>query len=171
MYMDMADFSKFGFHRIIRYRGIFDFDGFYKYVVKWIKDHDFDYYEPKVLDKPPYKIYKMMGRKKVSFFAMFMVLPEIWIWEAKPVEIIKDGQKKVLTEARMKFVVNGGIILDYDGDFEKSEGQKKMEKFLVDKILYHEVLLKYFDYMDYYLYDFMTDIKRYLEMETATNAY
>ncbi len=102
---------------------------------------------------------------------MFQLLPEIWLWEAKPVEIIKEGKKKILTEARMKIVINGGYILDYDGDFEKSEGLKKIEKFLNNKILYHENLLKYFDYLDYYLYDFMTDVKKFLEMETATNAY
>lgn len=167
----LEDYSKYGFHRIIRYRGVFDFDGFYRFMVKWIKDHDFDFYETKVLDKSPYRIYKMMGRKKISFYCMFQLLPEIWLWEAKPVEIFKDGKLKHLTEARMKVVINGGYILDYDGDFEKDEGLKKTENFLNNKILYHENLLKYFDYLDYYLYNFMTDVKKFLEMETATNAY
>jgi hypothetical protein len=167
----MADYSKYNFHRTIKFRGIFNFDGFYKFMVKWIKDHDFDFYETKVWDYPPYKIHKMMGRKKVSFYAMFLLLPEIWVWEAKPVEIVKDGKTQTLTEGRMKVVINGGYILDYDGDFEKSPGIKKIEAFLNGKIMYHENLLKYFDYLDYYLYDFMTDVKKYLEMETATNAY
>jgi hypothetical protein len=166
-----SDFSKYGFNRIIRYRGIFDFDGLYKFMVKWIKDHDFDFYERKVLDKPPYKIYKLEGRKKINFYCMFLLLPEIWVWEAKPVEVIRNGHKKVLTEARMKIVINGGYILDYDGDFERSPGLKKIENFLNNKILYHEHFLKYFDYLDYFLHDYMTDIKRYLEMETASNAY
>lgn len=168
---DAADFSLYGFHRTIKYRGIFDFDGLYKFMAKWIKDHDFDFYERRILDKPPYRIHKMEGRKKVSFYVMFLLLPEIWLWEAKPVEIIKDGHIKHLTEARMKIVINGGYITDYDGDFEKSDGLKKIENFLNNKILYHENLLKYFDYFDYYLYDFMTDVKRFLEMESATNAY
>jgi hypothetical protein len=167
----LADYSKYNFHRTIRYRGIFDLDGLYKYMVKWIKDHDFDFYERRILDKPPYKIYKFEGRKKISFYCMFLMLPEIWIWEDKPVEVIREGHVKQLTEARMKIVINGGYILDYDGDFEKSIGLKKIENFLNNHILYHETLLKYFDYLDYYLYDFMTDVKKYLEMETATNAY
>lgn len=171
MEMLFSDYSKFGFHRIIRYRGIFDFDGLYKYITKWIKDHDFDFYEKRIIDKPPYRIHYLEGRKKINFYCMFRLLPEIWLWEMKPVELIKNGHKKTLTEARMKLVINGGFILDYDGDFEKSAGLKKIEKFLNHKILYHENLLKYFDYLDYYLYDFMTDIKKYLEMETASNAY
>lgn len=169
--MEYLDFSELGFHRIIRYRGIFDFDGLYKFIVKWIKDHDFDFYEKEILDKPPYKIYKMEGRKKVNFFVMHLLLPEIWLWEAKPVEVIRNGHKKVLTKARMKIVINAGYILDYDGDFERSPGLKKLEKFLNSKILYHEHFLKVFDYLDYFLYGFMTDIKKYLEMETASNAY
>jgi hypothetical protein len=166
-----ADLSKYGFHRIIRYRGVFDLDGLYKFMVKWIKDHDFDYYEPRILDKPPYRIHKMMGRKKISYYAMFQLLPEIWIWEATPVEVVKEGKIKHLTQGRMKIVINGGYILDYDGDFEKTEGLKKIENFLNNKILYHENLLKYFDYLDYFMYEFMTDIKKFLDMETATNAY
>ena len=167
----MADYSKYGFHRIIKYRGIFDFDGLYKFITKWIKDNDFDFQESKLVDKPPYQIYKFVGRKKANYYAMFLITPEIWLWEAKSVEIIKDGKKKTLTEARMKIIINGGYILDYDGDFEKSPGLKKLEKFLFNKIMYHDTLLKYFDYFDYYLYDFMTDVKKYLEMETASNAY
>jgi hypothetical protein len=166
-----SDFSKFGFHRTIRYSGIFDFDGLYKYMIKWIKDKDFDFYEKKILDKPPYKIYKFEGRKKVNFYVMFLLSPEIWLWDHKQVEVIKDGQKKILTESRMKIVINGGYITDYDGDFEKGAGIKQIEGFLNDKILAHEILLKYFDYFDYFLYDYMTDVKKYLEMETATNAY
>ncbi len=160
-----------GFHRVIRYRGIFDFDGLFKFVVKWIKNHDFDFYETRVMDKPPYKIHKLMGRKKINFMVMFVIHTELWLWEAKPVQVIKNGRTKTLTEARMKIMISGDIIWDYDGDFEKSEGLKKMENFLNNKILYHENLLKYTDYFDYYLHDYMTEIKEYLEMETASNAY
>jgi len=71
--------------RTIKYRGVFDYDGLYKYIVQWIKDHDFDFYEKKVWDYPPYKIHKLEGRKKVNFISMFIMLPEIWVWEAKPV--------------------------------------------------------------------------------------
>jgi len=166
-----SDYSKFGFHRIIRYRGIFDFDGLFKFMANWIKQRDFDFYERRVLDKPPYRIHKLEGRKKINFYCMFLLLPEIWLWDAKQVEVIRNGQKKMLTEARAKIVINGGFIMDYDGEFEKSEGLKKLEGFLNGKILYHENLLKYFDYLDYYMYDYMTDVKKFLEMETATNAY
>lgn len=160
-----------GFHRVIKYKGIFDFDGFYKYMVRWIKEHDYDFYETKIWDYPPYKIHKLHGRKKISFFTMFYISPEIWMWEAKPVEVIRNGKTVKLTEARMKIIINGGFIVDYDGDFEKSPGLVNLRKFLILKIMYHEMFLKWYDYSDYYFHDFMTDLKKYLEMETASNAY
>ena len=169
--MNIYRMTSDGFHRLIRYRGIFDFDGLYKFLVKWIKNKDFDFYETRVMDKPPYKIHKLMGRKKINFMVMFVIHTELWLWEAKPVQVIKNGKTKTLTEARMKIMISGDIIWDYDGDFEKSQGLKKMENFLNNKILYHENLLKYIDYFDYYLHDYMTEIKKYLEMETASNAY
>ena len=167
----MADYSRYGFHRTIKYSGIFDFNAFYTFMINWIKEHDFDFQESKVIDKPPYKIFKFIGRRKSNYYAMLLLTPEIWLWDAKPVEIIKEGIKKTLTEARMKVIVNGGYILDYDGDFEGNPSLKSMEALFVNKIMYHEFLLKYFDYLDYFLYNFMTDIKKFLEMETATNAY
>jgi len=33
MDVSVADFGAFGFDRVIRYRGIFDFDGLYKFTV------------------------------------------------------------------------------------------------------------------------------------------
>ena len=165
------NFRAGGFHRTIKYRGVFDFDGFYKYVVKWIKDHDYDFYEKKVWDYPPYRIHYLEGRKKISFMTMFYIRPEIWVWDMKPVEIVKDGVVKHLVHASMKVVIDGGFIIDYDGDFEKSPGLVKIREFLIMKIMYHEMFIKWYDYSDYFLHDFMTDLKKYLEMETATSAY
>lgn len=168
---DSLSMKDYGFHRIIKYTGVFDFDGLYKYCHKWIATHDFDVYETDARDRPPYKVYVIWGRKKVTFFAMLTLNIELWLWDDKPVEVFKDGKQQTLTEGRLKLVVNGGYIIDYDGDFERSAFLKKVENFLHNYVMYHDILLKYFDYMDYYLYDFMTDIKKFIGMETATNAY
>ena len=159
-----------GSHRTIKFKGVFDFDGFYKYMIKWIKNHDCDFYERKIWDYPPYKIWHLEGRKKLNYAVLFYIKPEIWLWDAKPVEVIRNGKVKHLTEARMKVVLDAGFTWDYDGDFEKA-GLKEMEAFLFLKIMYHDMVLAWFDYIDYYIFDFMTDLKKYLEMETASNAY
>ena len=169
--MQTYKFTDDGFHRLIRYRGIFDFDGFYKYLVNWIKKRDYDFYEKRIWDKPPYKIYSLEGRKKINYWIMYLILPEITLWDVKEVEIVKDGKVKKLTEARMKVLLNAGLILDYDGDFEKSPASKKMEDFLYNKVLYNEVFINHVDFLDYLIHDLMTDLKKYLEMETASNAY
>ncbi|MBN2423281.1 hypothetical protein JXB41_08720 [Candidatus Woesearchaeota archaeon] len=167
----ITDFEPYGFHRTIKYRGVFDFEGLYKYVQKWLRDRDWDFFEIQAKDKPPWLIYKWIARKKVTFYAALQINLEFWLWEPKEVEVIKEGTKKKLTDSRMKILLNGAYITDYDGDFEKSDFLKKVEKFLNGYVLYHEILLKYFDYLDYYIYGLMTDIKKFLGMETATNAY
>ena len=164
-------FTDDGYHRWIRYRGVFDLHGLYSFMAGWIKSKDFDYYERRVLDKDPYKIYKFEGRKKINFAVMFTMNPEIWVEADRQVEVVEDGKVKHMTEGRLRILINGGIIWDYDGDFEKSDGLKKMEKFLFKKIQYHENFLKYIDYMDYFLFDYMTEIKKFLKMETATSAF
>ena len=134
--------------------------------------HTLNFFEYKIKDKPPYLWFWWWGRKKITFYVMLHFDIKVLLWQPKEVEITtKEGIKKKVLDTRMKIELGGGYITDYDGDFEKSPGLKKVETFLNHKILYHENLLKYFDYLDYYMYDFMTDIKKYLEMETASNAY
>jgi len=161
-----------GFHRVIKYRGVFDFEGLYTFIVKWLKDRDYDFMERRILDKPPYRIHEMEGRKKVSFMVLYRVMPSIWLWDIKPVEIVDvHGHVKTMTEGRLKIILNGGIIWDYDGDFEKTSMQKKIEAFLQWKILYHENFLKHLDWLDYHVHELMADIKAYLNMESGSNAY
>jgi hypothetical protein len=165
------DYSKFGFHRQLKYRGNFDFDGLYKFCQQWLESRDYDFYFDLVKDKPPYLKYKMTGRKKLNFYCMVLIYLEFLMWDVKEVEIIKDNQKKHMMNGFIKISFSAGFITDYDGDFEKSPGLKKIESFLNNYIFYHENLLKYFDYMDYHLYDFMTDVKKYMGMQSGQNAW
>ncbi|MFH0876294.1 MAG: hypothetical protein V1859_10235 [archaeon] len=168
---DICDFAPYHFNRIIKYSGLLDFDDFYKFCQRWMKERNWDFYELKAKDKPPYQVYKWIARKKVNYYGMIQINIEITLWESKEVEAIVDGKKKKMIDTKMKFDLSGAQITDYDGDFEKNDFLKKVEKFLNNYVLYHENLLQYFDYLDYYLHDFFTEIKKYLKMETASNAY
>ncbi|MBU0756908.1 MAG: hypothetical protein KKF44_02495 [Nanoarchaeota archaeon] len=168
---DILNFETYAFNRIIKYNGVFDWPGLYKYAQKWLRDRDWDFHEVQAKEKPPWVIYKWHAMKKITFYAALGIGMEFKLWEPKEVIVIKDGKKQKLTDARLRIDMNGFQILDYDGDFEKSEFLKKVEKLLNDHVMYHENLLKYFDYLDYYMHGFFTDLKAYLDMETASNAY
>ncbi len=168
---DILDFEPYGFHRTIKYSGVFDWDGLYKYVQKWLKDRDWDFMETLAKEKPPWVIYTWIARKKLSFYAALQINIEFRLWQPKKVEVVREGVKQTLTDARMRIVLSGAQILDYDGDFEKSDFLKRVEKFLNKYVMYHENLLKYFDYLDYYIHGLATDIKSYLKMDTASSAY
>ncbi len=168
---DFTDFGDYGFNRIIKYNGLVDFDGLYKFIQTWLRDRQWDFMELQAKDKPPWKVYKWQARRKMTFYGALQINMEIWLWEPKEVVVVRQGKEKHLLDTRMKINIGGAQVTDYDGDFEKGEFLKKVERFLNKYVMYHENLLKYFDYLDYYLHDFMTQIKQYLEMETATNAY
>ena len=157
--------------RYVRYRGVFDFNGLYQFIANWIKNDNYDFYEKRIVERAPYTIYEMEGRKIVDYYAMYLLLPSIWVTEDKQIQVIKNGRLKNLSEGRLKIIIDGGFITDYDGDFESSSGDKKIEQFLNSRILYHEILLTHLDYMDYYLVSFMTALKQYLGMEVSSNAY
>jgi hypothetical protein len=170
MLSEYSDFKRIGFDKTIRYKGVLNFDDFYGFIANWIRDHDFDFNEKSIIDQPPYIIYKMEGRKKINYIVMLKIMPEIHVKNKKKIQIISERETKIVDKVEMKVIVNGGVILDYDNDFN-THNMKKAGNFLYDKVLYQETYTKYVENLDYYLHDFATSIKKYLEMESATNAY
>ena len=160
-----------GYDKKIKFRGVFDFNGLYKFCQSWMTSRDYDFYFDKALDKPPYLKYKMTGRKKLNFYCMAILYVDFMMWDVKEIEVIRDNKKKNMMEGYIKIIISSGYITDYDGDFEKSPGLKKMEAFLNFYIFYHENLLKYFDYLDYVGHDFATDVKKFLKMQSGQSAW
>ncbi len=170
----MSDSFEAGMRRI-KYKGLFDFEGLYHFFQRWMKDRYYEFHEKKYKQKPltyfdEHEI-TWWAEKKVTDYIMYRIDIFIHLYEAEKKEVEIRGKKKKMMDTRMLIEINGHVITDYSGKFEKSSFTKAIESFLNKRILHKEILLKYLDSFDYELYDLEADLKKFLNMEARESAY
>ena len=110
----------------IGYRGVFDFDGLYKTLSRWFKQHGYDFRE---LDYKEYKedgVQKLQvkwgGMKKMTDYAKYMI----------EVTLMLDGMTEVLVKNKKR--LSGGLSIKIAGyiekDYEETWSRTKIVKFL-----------------------------------------
>jgi len=162
---------------MIRYKGVFDYDGMYKMMHAWLISKRFLFHEDKYKDKVSTPFgneieAKWTAEKKVTEFVMEKITIEFHLWDFSEVEVIREGKKIKMNKARMEIKFFADIILDYSKKFSKgSEFAQKLGKFYVEKVIYWDWRIKYANALEYSVYDLHTKVKKYLNMDTGSNAY
>lgn len=139
---------------LIRYIGVYDWDELYTFLVTWFLKRKYDYSEDTFKDKGSvskreYEL-KMIGDKKLDDFTKIEVKIVPHIWDSVKVEIVEDGQKKILDKGRVEISLSGKAYYDYQERWNKTPFHRKLfdlyGKFigkrlgvLVEDPLYYEV--------------------------------
>ncbi len=162
---------------IIRYKGVFDFEGLYRMMHAWLINKRFLFHEDLYKDK----VYTPFGNeleikwkaeKKVTEYVKEYITVYFHLWDFAEVEVIKDGKKAKMTKSRMEVKIDALLQLDYTGKFDNSGPfAKRLGKFYQDKIIYWDWRIKHADSLTYGMYDLQTKIKKYLNTESSSNAY
>jgi hypothetical protein len=160
---------------IIRFQGIFDFDKLYKLMVKWFEDRNYIFNEPVYKDKPmtlgrEVEI-EWKGEKKITSFYKENIEIAFHLWDMQPVEVIQEGEKKMLTKARMEVVLKGYLEADYQNRWESSEWMKIMRSFYLKHVVSRSIGGLYWDPLYYRVYALHTMIKNELNLDTKGSAY
>ena len=121
---------------MIRYRGIYDFDGLMTMMRKFFAEYEFE-----EIQEPKYKFkasgagseaeFRIKAYRLVSQYIKITLQVDGHGWDIKrqPMEI--DGKKKVMTGGKIELIVNGTFEFDYAGMFDSSKA-KKGEKLLLE---------------------------------------
>ncbi|MBW3003979.1 hypothetical protein KY328_05830 [Candidatus Woesearchaeota archaeon] len=160
---------------LLRFSGIFDFDGLYKLMVNWFMDRNYDFYEPLYKDKPgdagrEVEI-EWKSEKKIDEFYKYIVEVFFHLWDVQPVEVILEGEKKLLTKARMEIRIVGTLEADYQNRWSRSDFRVKLLSFYINHIIMKRLELYVLDPFYYRLYDLHTMVKDFLNMSTKGSAY
>lgn len=160
----------------IRYQGLFDFEGLYQAAVDWCKAHRYHFHE----DSYKHKVPSPLGAEQEMLWTMYANVTEFFrfditinvhTWEMTEVEVIKDGKKKILTNARLEIKMKGKVTADWQGRFKEGALRKMMKTLLTDYIWRREFTSVYADTLYYRLINLNTIFKKYLDMQTAWNEY
>ena len=161
---------------VVKKVGIVDLDGLYKVMQRWFYDNNYYFEEPTTRIRPgsaagvEYE-YKWIAWRKVNSYAKYWINVWIYVWDAKKIEVIKEGKKVELTKCRIEMEFDGWVELDWTKRFNT-----KFEKFLF--WFYNQLILRpekiislWWDELYYRVYKLQTITKEYLDMESTGNAY
>ena len=117
---------------ILRYKGIFDFDGLYKLMVQWLKARRYWFHEDVYKVKPSlsgieFEIF-WHGERKVTEYCQYRINVVFHMWDVTDVEVIQEGVKKTLMKCRMEIVFDAVIELDYQGKWEDTKFKQESPK-------------------------------------------
>ncbi|MFH1439081.1 MAG: hypothetical protein ABIG89_00825 [Candidatus Woesearchaeota archaeon] len=159
----------------IIFKGIFDFDDLYKSLHEWFVFKGYTLHESK---------YKMKSKdtgvekeiiwtawRNVTDFIKYWFNIHIQMWNIEPIEVVKDGQKKVLIKARLFIQINAKIECDYNNRFESSKFKQNLRKFLVDFVLKGKIDSMWGDKAQFMQYKVLDVIKQTLDMQIKGNEH
>ena len=161
---------------VIRYKGLFDFDGLYNLIAAWMKARGYWFQEKVYKHKVPLPTgaeqeISFTGSKDITEFYRHNMALDFHLWDMTEVEVEVKGVKKTLTSARMEIIITGDLEVDYQGRFEKKKFLQELRNFLMKYIIKEEMEGVYADELRYRLYKLHTAIKEYLDMQAQGSEY
>lgn len=160
---------------VVRYKGIFDFDGLYKMMRGWFKEREYDFWERR------YKHKQRPGgaELEINWEAWRDITPLIrnWIyiyfhlWDYQEVDVVKDGQKKKMAKARMLIRFAFTMEIDYENRWQDSRFKRAMLQFLMRFVLKKDLDTTYGDKLWYNCNKLQQQTKIFLGMGSHSDVY
>lgn len=154
----------------IRFKGIFDWAGLYRFMRAWYDDNIYEFNEKRYKHKKDEVEVELTGKRKIDQMHRFHVFMSIHIWELKDIEVEENGKKVKKNHGRFELDIEGKIEIDYSGRFAESEWSKKIGK-LWFRVVKNKFDSDIADVFYYDLYKLHQQLKSYLKMSMDTNAF
>jgi hypothetical protein len=156
-------------HLIIRYKGLFDFDGLYYLMVQWLKQRRYWFHEIDYKHKVPSPAgaeqeIKWEAEKKINDYMKYKMNIFLHTWDQTEVEVVKNGEKKTLTSARIEITFDGTIEIDYEKRMSKSKFWAAIADVYYKYFLKEDIESIHYDTMYYRLQRLHSLVKNYLDM-------
>src|SRR3989338_4919334 len=161
---------------IIRYRGLFDFNGLYNSMADWFKHYRFILHEEMYKHKVPsplgaeQELY-WYAEQEVTEFVKFRIDVDFHLWDMTEIEVVKDGKKKLLTNARIEIKLKPILTFDWQDRFEKTKLTRALRNLYIGVIYRREASGIWTDMIEYRTIGWQAHIKQYLDLQTKWHAY
>ena len=161
---------------ILRYSGLFDFDGLYSMMAQYLKVNRYWFHEYKYKHKVPSPLGAEQeifwrGEKKVNEYIHYSIFLDFHLWEMTEVEVVQKGVKKTLTSAKMQINIIGFMDIDWEKRYEQSVFLQALKDFYNKYVLKRELESIYWDTLHYRCQKFLNVIKEYLDMQAKGYEY
>lgn len=161
---------------VIRYHGLFDWEGLYYSIADWYKRYRFYLIEEMYKHKVPTPLgaeqeLHWYGTVDLTEFVQFRVDTYFHLWEMTEVEVVRNGKKKLLTNARLEIIVKSTLILDWQKKFEKNRFTRALRTLWLQYLYRREATTLWLDTLYYRSLGLVAHIKKYLDMQGQSHAY
>ncbi len=154
---------------VVRYQGLFDFEGLYHHIVEFFESRYYDYIEKKWKEKD----FSPLGRERVIKMAPEKNLTEYFkaeyaiLWnnmDVHTVEVVRDGKTVELTWARFELTIDAHIEVDWQ---QLGKNRPKTTKLFNEKVIKREISEKYAEDLILEEQRFADEVKSFLHMEVT----
>jgi len=160
---------------ILKFVGIFDYDGLYKLITNWFIDYGYLMEEGTWKHKVPTpdgaeQEVDFSGWKKINEYIRYWVSVYFKVMDLKDVNIVQDGVKKTMQTGQFTIEFRGQVEKDFPGVVNSKFGeflQDFWDKYLLKK----DMDSVWSDQLYYIVYKLHTDIKEFIGMETSTDPF
>lgn len=159
----------------IRYRGLFDWEGLIRLIRAWFEEREYEFFERRYKHKAKplgaeleinFEAYRDINEYARNFIKIYF-----HIWDAEEVEVVKDGKKRKLWNARMLIDFSGFVELDYDDHWEHSPFMRILRDFYHRFVIKHEIDDVWTDKLWYKVNELQQECKRFLGMQSESDVY
>jgi hypothetical protein len=157
----------------LRYKGIVDYNGLSTYVIKWLLDRNYKINEKvhkqKMSCPHGFDIDRQIeAYRNITEYYRYKIGVFFRLLDAFEVDAVKNGKKVKLWNARIEVQLHFDIVCDYADKWGKNPFYEKLRNFFDQYIIKKEIIIKHADPVYYRLLGLHADLKKFLEMETAT---
>lgn len=156
----------------IHYRGIFDLQGLYRMMREWFNEKNFDFYETLHKAKIPELELEWKAERKMTGYIRHYCYISFHFWGLHDIEVVVDGVKKKMNEARVTITFDAEIKTDYEESWEveKSGMRAKLKYFYENFMIKKELLVNQYDAFIIEIRDLQEKTKDFLGMEGVSDA-
>ena len=161
---------------MLRYDGLFDFDGMYAMVIDWAKNYHYMWHEVSYKHKVPVPTgaeqeFDWQLTKEVTEFIHFTIKIGVHIWDMVDVEVDVDGDKKSLTSGRISIDITPVYGWDWQKKFSGSGFAEKLGAWYTGFVYKKEFESVYGDQIHYRAMNLHALFKKYFDMQSKKYEY
>jgi hypothetical protein len=161
---------------IIRYKGVLDLEGLYRVIAQWLKSRRFWFHETTYKHKVPSPFgaeeeIRFVAERKSSEYYRDDISIYFHIWDQQEVEVIKEGKKQKLIKAKVEIKIQGTLVLDWQGMFDRGPFLQKIRQFMHKHIIKEKIENIWADELYYRTIKLQAMIKDYIDMQSKSHEY
>jgi hypothetical protein len=164
------------FNLRVKYRGVYDLDGLYKFMSGWLRKRRYEFHETLYKNKPPEVEIRWRAERKKTGYIMEILTVYFHMWGEYDVEVVQNGKKKKMANARMIITLDGNIVAPHPDIFEQprwtaNNVERRLLRIFNNWFMKNELNSIYWDTLYYEMNQFQGAIKDYLGMSAGGNVY